>query len=980
MNKPPIILVILLLMSTALKAQDLPVISPPTPETASLLRYSEVPVSRYTGVPNISVPIYTLEGRDLNVPIGISYHAGGHRVTEESTWIGLGWNLQAGGQISRTVRSFPDDRSPNGYIHTSSTVEYVRDVCQGSISGDCAGLTGSPAISQNMDYEPDEFNYSMMGQSGRFMFNQERNSLHPKGRIIQFPDQKAKITPSFDANGHITSWDIIDANGVTYHFDEGNKFANSQTFTRTNGQFSFSPGDDGNSANSYSYIETWVLTSATSPNGDIVTFSYNTPSLSPTNTVYNDQTTINTSEQYLAYQNDPNQTGNTLPDSYTEHYTVTNRRYKVLSRITTSKGYVDFVQSATNRLDTESQKKSLQYIRVYDNNNTLIQDIEFIQDYFTGTIAPNAEYVASLPTGSSGINSFLNKRLYLKELVFNGKYDLSNNTNESFRYQFNYHTDELLPHKRSRAQDHWGFYNGANSNTTLIPQIDPQDYGAPFNTPTFGSAIRDCNPTYSKACVLEEIIYPEGGKTVFEFENNEINSVGSTDLYIGGLRVKSLKTYSGFKLVSHKSFDYQDGMVVTMPNYVSYTTGYVIKYHSNSWIPLLTTQSGYVGYKKVFETQHSKASSLPTLQNNYLGHANVLEPQHSRTTEYEFSPPNGSANPITPYVLDWTGGILKSQNVANKKEVTLTDVRFTNTTTDKILGFLMSPQYINAPVSLANGSGISLSDAVTCMNTGICDISAGLYELWPGLSLPSQTVTTLYEGATPMTTTEQIYYESVPHHYYPTKTETTNSNNETITSKTRYPYDENHTDLLNKNMLAVPLRTTSFNNNSVLSTMFNSYDNFNGNLLPKSVKTAKGGNAVLEDRVEFINYTSYGQPREVKKTDGISITYVWGYNYNYPVAKVINATQSEVASLINEQSIQSLSGDALHNALDALRTGLPNAQVETYSYIPLIGLDQQRDMRSRRSYFHYDALGRLKYMVDEEGKVLSENKYNYASN
>lgn len=38
---------------------DLPTVIPPSPTVAALMKFEEVPVSNYTGVPDISIPLYS---------------------------------------------------------------------------------------------------------------------------------------------------------------------------------------------------------------------------------------------------------------------------------------------------------------------------------------------------------------------------------------------------------------------------------------------------------------------------------------------------------------------------------------------------------------------------------------------------------------------------------------------------------------------------------------------------------------------------------------------------------------------------------------------------------------------------------------------------------------------------------------------------------------------------------------------------------
>ena len=81
----------------------------PTPNAASLGKYGDIPVSYHTGLPNISIPLFTLQDGSLQLPISLSYHGGGIKVEETASWVGLGFSLNAGGVISRTVRNAPDE-------------------------------------------------------------------------------------------------------------------------------------------------------------------------------------------------------------------------------------------------------------------------------------------------------------------------------------------------------------------------------------------------------------------------------------------------------------------------------------------------------------------------------------------------------------------------------------------------------------------------------------------------------------------------------------------------------------------------------------------------------------------------------------------------------------------------------------------------------------------------------------------------------
>ena len=92
-----------------------PNLLPPAPEAAALGKYVEVPVSPYTGVPQINVPLTEVQEGELSVPVSLSYHASGNKVEEVATYVGMGWSLNAGGLITRVVRGLPDDFPNMGF-------------------------------------------------------------------------------------------------------------------------------------------------------------------------------------------------------------------------------------------------------------------------------------------------------------------------------------------------------------------------------------------------------------------------------------------------------------------------------------------------------------------------------------------------------------------------------------------------------------------------------------------------------------------------------------------------------------------------------------------------------------------------------------------------------------------------------------------------------------------------------------------------
>jgi YD repeat-containing protein len=63
--------------------------------------------------------------------------------------------------------------------------------------------------------------------------------------------------------------------------------------------------------------------------------------------------------------------------------------------------------------------------------------------------------------------------------------------------------------------------------------------------------------------------------------------------------------------------------------------------------------------------------------------------------------------------------------------------------------------------------------------------------------------------------------------------------------------------------------------------------------------------------------------------------------------------------------------------IDELRLYPSGALMTTYTYTPLVGMTSQCDVDNRVSYYTYDALGRLKYVRDQDGNIIKTIDYHY---
>src|SRR6187399_81828 len=74
---------------------------PPSPNAQAFQTYGSTPVALYEGLPNISIPVYQVQCGSLSLPISLSYNYIGLYPLQDASWVGLGWNLDVGGVVTR---------------------------------------------------------------------------------------------------------------------------------------------------------------------------------------------------------------------------------------------------------------------------------------------------------------------------------------------------------------------------------------------------------------------------------------------------------------------------------------------------------------------------------------------------------------------------------------------------------------------------------------------------------------------------------------------------------------------------------------------------------------------------------------------------------------------------------------------------------------------------------------------------------------
>ena len=158
------------------------------------------------------------------------------------------------------------------------------------------------------------------------------------------------------------------------------------------------------------------------------------------------------------------------------------------------------------------------------------------------------------------------------------------------------------------------------------------------------------------------------------------------------------------------------------------------------------------------------------------------------------------------------------------------------------------------------------------------------------------------------------------------------------------------------------------------------YAYFEGKYLPSKLYERNGD--VYEESMKILSYDSYGNPTEIvdlktgNETTGTHSVFLWDEYGRYMTAMIRNATLSQVQGIS-----QPLTGSS-QSRYTTLKNALPNTQIQTWDYVPLVGVSSHTDVSGQTFLYEYDGLGRLKTekrMVNgvSEPEILREYEYNF---
>jgi len=994
-----------------------------SPTAASLGKYGDLPVSFYTGAANISIPLTSLKVNNIPLNIGLNYDASGVRPNSHPGWVGQNWSLSAGGVITRSVNGFADEygnsityrRSYMEMASTSQLNKYDPNSEAGLKVIAEARLDFGPDGLYATDLEPDIFTFNFMGISGKFFLdanNHWRVISDQNLIVVHDPTDANNYTLPFieDVPGRADKFDFViygfklkDDQGNTYTFGYNQDaieysipFFNQVYYS----PYQYSPGEI-----SQWVANSWYLTKVTDKYGnDVYNFEYERGYYIG-QFFKAGQATSSTAHVWAGW-------------NFNKTNTITSSNSMILKTggALISPVYLKQISSYAN--DIISFNKSVSTELEYEHDSDFQSSLAAVRDVFQSAgggstyplafLEPENQYtytsVSNEPLRSlrwfkldnitvsnrQDVKHFnltytnsSTERLKLEKIDVNGKINTTTNSTQS--YLFNYDRFEELPPYLSKKVDHWGYFKEFEYTKFLSVASGAGHY-----------ATRQPDNDFMKKGSLIEITYPTGGKSVLEYEPHTYAKIVKDDRsglnnetgIASGIRIKKITNFNGSKVTSTKEYKYvtnyqtggtgSSGILNAKPKYYwddwKTTTSYGIPYSEdvysiNSLIPLSNSFGSHIGYSEVAEVGEDGSYTIY----KYTSNLSLRDEQ-----------PTGRLNiDSSPYMKfndksHMRGKLLETLVYNNQNEIQqkIKNIYRTGTTmydefsfaTDAIWGYASLPS--NAQIYY-KGSGYKVyyfdydtkEEVTSYLSTGNIITTKNIVRSSVDVNSGEGTIRLTKQVDTNIGTN----VETKTYYYYPFDVSSRSYMSNLVGD---YRFGELIDTKILKNGTAAGYRSMA-------------YKLEEGKYLPSILSISGTDQVSLVAKTYFDDYDSVGNLLQYHNANDSYNSFIWGYNRQHLIASIKNATMAQVgphigSAITTSNTENSTAGESsIRTSLNSIRTSLPNAQVTSYTYDPLIGLTSQTDPNGYTMFYEYDEANRLKNVKDSDGDMISESDYNY---
>lgn len=532
---------------------------------------------------------------------------------QDASWVGLGWNLDAGGVITRIIEGNIDGWQSAGYNYGQYNIVDSLQPANNTF----LGLAYNNYAASSYDLALDVFDCQSSIVSGKFFW------LNNKAYQLDYNKNLYVKWPSYDSAITVTTTDgticIFGAKEVTVSHQTWQTHSINKT-----------------------YPSAWFLTSIISADKkDTIRLNYANYSW--------EQAQIKTQYSYVVSTS----IGTSDMGSSNDYGTGPVIQTKILQSITCRNVTVNFVPDAALRTDVLGSSPKLKEINVVDNitGATIVKD-QLTYEYFTGPDNTAAATWLKLKRFQS-----LNPKL----------------SSDIQTYTFKYEGDlEFFPYKGTTGTDCWGFYNGHDNNTSGLPApalgfynpVPPVNWTAPTGSK---------EPVFSKARLgaLDTLFYPTGGFTVYKYELNQYSDASHTSADGPGIRVSKILDFANRIDTPSRQRTYtylnddgtsSSGKLRNFPNF----TGPSFSANSNNYTAYMisNTSAGVGGinpgfyYTKVAESE-SAGGELHWTAYYFSNVSSTLFTSIHLTTkrDYVYNATEGKFKPLRVTTNDYDGAI-----------------------------------------------------------------------------------------------------------------------------------------------------------------------------------------------------------------------------------------------------------------------------------------------------------------------------------
>ncbi|MCM1413804.1 MAG: hypothetical protein NC111_01810 [Bacteroides sp.] len=937
-----------------------------SPNAKSFQRYNDIPVSLYTGTPDISIPLATVRDGSLTLPINLSYHCRGVKPDEHPGWTGLGWTLMLGGAITRSKNDIPDETESvdlkTGFLYAYNI---IKDLDKDPLRVEHLMNEYRSNSFFLYDHQPDKFSFNFMGYSGFFMMNNDGEwevcCDHPikveNYSVIRPYELNSKLF-STECGKILSSFTLVDEYDVRYTF--GGKHSD---------EFAFDMSINIRQQNSSKWESTaWYLTEISHPNGQNMTFRYE----------HRDFTASLSYREYSAYMADAN--GNTVAYFFPEEKqgvliypvylkSVKGNTFHIGLDISETQelGYGGTEYASRMRIDFDDPNcRPIYFDKPTFSEKTIWYQLDAIHIYDMSlkseTFAPIKKHIKFSYTDSKS------SRLMLNNIKFSGTDNIAEET-----YTFTYHRPDLLPPYLSEQTDHWGYYNGVDND---------------FNDPM---ATMAANPKTLTLGSLYEIIYPTGGKSVFEFEPHSyarisnVNTCGdiveqdSTD-YAGGIRIKRIVNVSNDNSEPaikeyHYVMNFKPGIdglkssgILECPpihrNVAEYSNGFSFIEQCRQPLSNVINNFGqHIGYQEVAETDGSEGYIISRFTCSADPGYKDMNPIW-RSTDSKFVPISGKAGDrgrlMTETFFNSDGKLLKEKTinyrVLNDYETYIYSLYHSDVSMKYADAYLHNISHSNLTFSVYKNYVYSLRES-----------SISEYVYGSNSTHPLETTHYFEYNNQGQICTDSLVSKRLRHN---------------VSDVTKISYEWEHdSGFEHKHNLAAKHSVASFHNGKLTSKAHNTYGltGLRGDLpyISSVVQTELSG--VSKITYECLEADNRGNPMLIRTADNIMIAYVWGADGQYPITEIRLPSGEYYSKLKNLELELPVNPQETLTFADRIRSELPEAMVTGYTYLPLLGITAISDPSGKRSTYEYDSFGRLIKIIDCDGNLIEEYEYSTAT-